>query len=238
MVQDHGNRVNHLSQTHTKENRNMCVAGIDVGHKELVLVIQKENKNHKPRSFTNDPEGHAAVIKALRHSGVTRVCIEATGAYHLDLAVAMHDAGNIEVMVVNPKAAKRFAEAMMNRSKTDAVDASVLAEFAVRMPFVAWVRPSDEVLAARAYGRYLAALTKPCTQLKNQRHALLLSKTTPAAMIAAVTTQIQELEIQIELIRAKALKLILSCPILRQPYELLLSVKGIARASAIALLGE
>jgi len=34
-----------------------------------------------------------------------------------------------------PKAAKRFAEAIQTRTKTDAVDAAVLAEFAHRMPF-------------------------------------------------------------------------------------------------------
>lgn len=216
----------------------MNVAGIDVGSEELVLVIRKAEKNHKPRVFANNPTGHPAIIKALRNANVTRVSIEATGAYHLDLAVALHDAGGIEVMVVNPKAARRFAEAMMKRAKTDTVDASVLAEFAERMPFIAWVRPSDEALAVRAYGRYLAALTKHCTQLKNQLHAWQQSNTIPADILAAVTAQIKELEIQIELMRAKALEFVLSYPILRQPYEILLTVKGIAHVSAISLLGE
>lgn len=216
----------------------MNFAGIDVGSDELVLAIRKGGSSHKPRSFANSPTDHAALIKALHHAKVTRVCVEATGVYHLDLTVALHDAGGIEVMVVNPKAARRFAEAMMNRTKTDPVDAALLAEFAERMPFVAWVRPSNEALALRAYGRYLAALTKQCTQLKNQLHAWQQSHTTPAAIVEAVTAQIQELDIQIELMRAKALELILNHSALRQPYELLLSVKGIAHASAIALLGE
>ena len=48
--------------------------------------------------------------------------MEATGVYHLDLAVALHNAQDIEVMVVNPKAAKHFADATMTRTKTDALD--------------------------------------------------------------------------------------------------------------------
>jgi len=36
------------------------------------------------------------------------------------------------------KAAKRFAEAMQTRTKTDAVDAAVLAQFAQRMLFTPW----------------------------------------------------------------------------------------------------
>jgi transposase len=215
----------------------MNVAGIDVGSEELVMVIGKDGRLYKPRDFINEPTGHAAIVSALRSAKVTRVCVEATGVYHVDLAVALHDAG-IGVMVVNPKAARRFAEAMMSRTKTDPVDAALLAEFAARMPFAAWVRPADEVLALRAYARHLAALTKLRTQLKNQRHAWQQSGTVPAAIVAAVLGHIKQVDAHIESMRGKALDLVGSHAPLQKPYELLLSVKGIAEASAIALLGE
>lgn len=217
---------------------NTCLAGLDVGAKTLTLAIRKNGKTQKSRNFGNDPTAHAALIQVLRQANVTRVCVEATGVYHLDIAVALHDAGGFEVMVVNPKAARRFAEAMMSRTKTDPVDAALLAEFAERMPFVAWVRPTDEILALRAFGRYLAGLTKHRSQLKNQLHAWQHARATPEAIVNAVTGQIQALDIQIELTRAQALQLILRHPTLHRPYELLVSVKGIAQASAIALLGE
>lgn len=217
---------------------NLNVAGIDVGCQALTLAIRNNGKTHQPRNFDNTPTAHATLIQALRNAKVGRVCLEATGVYHLDLAVALHDAGGFEVMVVNPKAARRFAEAMMNRTKTDAVDAALLAEFAERMPFVAWVRPAGEVLGLRAFGRYLAALTQQRTQLKNQLHAWQQSQTTPSAIVAAVRGQIQDLDPRIALMQAQALPLILSHPALQQPYELLRSVKGIGRASAIALLAE
>jgi len=126
----------------------------------------------------------------------------------------------------------------MSRTKTDPVDAALLAEFAERMPFVAWPRPSNEALALRAFGRYLAALTQQRTHLKNQHYAWQQAKTTPRAIVDAVAEQIQALDLPIALIRAQALQLILSHPTLRQPDELLVSVKGIGCASAIALLGE
>jgi transposase len=73
------------------------------------------------------------------------VCIEATGIYHFDLAIALHDAG-IKVMVINPKASHNFAKFLMKNSKTDGVDADTLAMYAERMDFVAlaWTRPSNE----------------------------------------------------------------------------------------------
>ena len=49
----------------------------------------------------------------------------------------------LDVMVINPKAAKRFAEC----TKTDAVDAALLAQFAQRLPFEPWQRPDAPVPA-------------------------------------------------------------------------------------------
>jgi hypothetical protein len=54
----------------------------------------------------------------------------------LDLAFALDAAEGIEVAVLNPKLANRFAQTI-RRSKTNAADAEVLAEYAHRMPFTA-----------------------------------------------------------------------------------------------------
>ncbi len=40
----------------------MYNVGIDVGSKELVMVIRHKGKNQKARSFKNTPEGHAQII--------------------------------------------------------------------------------------------------------------------------------------------------------------------------------
>ena len=84
--------------------------------------------------------------KVLCKAQVSRVGLEATGLYHLDLAVALDDAG-LDVMVINPKAAKRFAEAMQTRTKTDVVDAALPAQFAQRLSFDPWQRPDAPVPA-------------------------------------------------------------------------------------------
>lgn len=216
----------------------MHTAGIDVGAQELSVVIRKEGKAGKPRTFANDPEGHQAVLKALEKAKVERVCVEATGVYHIDLAVVLSDAKRLEVMVVNPKAAKRYAEAMMSRTKTDGVDAALLAEHAERMPFRAWQRPNDAVLAVRACARRLAALTKQRTQAKNQLHAWQATGSTPAFIVEDVELSIAQLDKQIVRLRDNALSLIAEEPPLSEVLELLLSVKGIGEASALQLMGE
>jgi transposase len=57
-----------------------------------------------------------------------RVVLEATGTYSLDIALALHRAARVEVMVVNPRAVKLFAGALMQRAKTDLTAAVALRE--------------------------------------------------------------------------------------------------------------
>lgn len=118
----------------SKEKYAMSVAGIDVAYKSLAVVIRDDDKSHKAHTFSNDATGHATLIRMLRKAKVSRLSLEATGQYHLDLCLALDQAG-FEVMVLNPKAAKRFAEAMLTRSKTDTIDAEILAQYTQRMPF-------------------------------------------------------------------------------------------------------
>jgi transposase len=215
----------------------MTVAGIDVAHQTLAVVIRTGEKAAKLEEFANTPSGHQALLTRLMQAGVERVCLEATGAYHLDLALAL-DAGGLALMVVNPKAAKRFAEALMTRTKSDAVDAVMLAEFAQRMPFEPWQRPDRAALELRAYARRLNALTEARTQAKNQLHALQQSTTTPAPILEEVQLAIDETNARIERLRAAALALIEADVTLKDTFAHLTSVKGIGTASAVQSMGE
>jgi transposase len=64
-----------------------------------------------PEQETDEQFDLQALVKVLKRAGVERICLEATGTYHLDLALALEAAG-LAVMVVNPQASKRFAAAL------------------------------------------------------------------------------------------------------------------------------
>jgi transposase len=213
------------------------VAGIDVACKTLAVVVREGEQAGKARAFANTASGHQTLIKALKNAGAARVCLEATGAYHLDLALAL-DAAGVALMVVNPKAAKRFAEALMTRNKSDAVDADMLAQFAQRMPFAPWQRPDAAALGLRACARRLAALIKARTQAKNQLHAASQTTTTPQFVLADLHLSIAQCEEQITQLRAGAGALIAAAAPLAEVFALLTSVTGIAAASAIQIMGE
>ena len=217
----------------------MNYIGIDVSCNELVVVISVKGKARPAKTYENTASGHKAIIqKCLKLKGESRVCIEATGVYHFDLAVAVSRTQEIEVMVINPKISHNFSKVLMKRSKTDEVDAEVLAIYCEKMPFDAWDRPADEMISLRAISRRIAALSKLKTQTKNQQHALSSTQETPDLVTATTHELITVLEQQIAMLRDAALVLIQEHAVLKKAYSLITSIKGIADASSIQILAE
>lgn len=212
-------------------------AGIDVGADELVLVIRKNGVSYKAQTFTNTPAGRARLVAKLVKSPGIIACLEATGVYHFDLSIALHDAG-VALMVVNPKASHNFAKVMMKNSKTDAVDAETLAQYAERMDFVAWTRPADEKIALRGFSRRIDELTRQKAAAKNQLHALAASQETPKEVLRDAKLGISNLEKRIDRLSKEARALVKKHSEIERQYQLLVGVKGIAQTSAIALMGE
>ena len=210
--------------------------GIDVAAKTLEVRLGRPC-GEDAFELLNEPKGHQELIKRLtQRRSQARVVLEASGVYHLDLALALHQAQRIEVMVVNPRAARDFAKAAMQRSKTDRLDAAVLLEFARRMQFQAWVPPSTEELELRTMARRLVGLTKARAQEKNRLHAhqYVGSK----VVCHDIDINIRHLGRRIRDLESKALDLIWKSPTLRRQLAHLTSIRGIGKASAIRILGE
>jgi transposase len=90
------------------------------------------------------PEGFTALRQRLAATQVpaarTLVVLEATGSYWCRVALDLHTAG-YPVAVINPAQAHYFAKAQLRRSKTDALDAQMLAPFGERMRPALWTPP-------------------------------------------------------------------------------------------------
>ena len=67
------------------------LAGIDVSAKWLVVAMSRNGKIHQ-KKFANEMAGHKELIRWLRPSNkvLGRVCLEATGLYHLEACLALH----------------------------------------------------------------------------------------------------------------------------------------------------
>jgi transposase len=213
--------------------------GVDVSAKTFTFIIDHGGARTEACDLPNDPKGHKKLIRLITKRGFqARVVLEATGNYSLDIALALHRAPRVEVMVANPRAVSQFAGAYLRRSKTDALDARVLVEFAQRMPFEAWKPPEVHAFDLRAISRRIEALTKTATQEKNRLHAALSFEEMSEVVRNDIEVNIRHLERRIELLREQARELIGQHPDLERAFQHLTSVKGIATAAGIQLLAE
>jgi transposase len=219
--------------------KKLLLCGVDVGSKELVVALDPGAGRVWEGVFANDAAGHRKLIRKLtRTKGAARVCVEATGIYHLDLCLALDQGKGIEVMVANPRTTKDFARAQLRRSKTDRTDALSLLEFVRRMDFEVWSPPSRPILALRALSRRIQALLAARAQEKNRLHADESVEATPLAIRESIERHIAAINAEIESLTASALEVIGPDEVLASRFAHLVSVKGIAQASAITLLAE
>jgi transposase len=211
--------------------------GIDIAAKSFDLVIRKVGQNAKAEQFPQSLQGHDSAIKRLVKARPVLIVMEATGIYYLDLAVALAKAG-LAVAVINPKSFKHFAAMKLKGSKTDPVDAALLAEYAESMRPKAWTPPNTKRLGLRDIGRQINRLTGVRAQAKNRLHALQAKQDTLTMLIEDELEGIAMLDHRLERLTQAALALIAECPTLSQHLENLLTAKGISYNSAIAILGE
>ena len=161
----------------------------------------------RPVTIDQTPHGFALLrdrLAALGYTpGETLVVMEATGTYWLRLATTLTEAG-FAVSVSNPEQAHDFAKALLQRAKTDAIDAQTLARLAAMLQPAPWSPPPAiyEELQQRLTQRQ--ALIGLRQQVRNQRHALLQNPRAVAAvrermdqLIATLTSQIAELDAEI-----------------------------------------
>jgi transposase len=218
---------------------NCAECGIDVAAKELLAVLRRQGKSEAERRFPNTPSGHKELKGYLtRAAGRVRVCLESTGLYGLDLALYLQADSRLEVMVANPRAVKDFAKALLERSKSDPIDAWVLAEYAARMPFRPWQPPSSAALSLTALARRIHALTETATREKNRLHALSVTDTSLKIIVTELKRSLQWIERSQARLRHEACKIIAADARLQRRFQLLLSLPGVGETSALQLLGE
>jgi transposase len=211
------------------------IVGIDIAARHLQAI--GEDVVLEPR-YENRAVGWCALLAALgRSRRPVRVVLEATGIYFLDLACELVAAG-IEVMVVNPKAAHHFAEAMLQRRKDDPVDAGMLREYGRRMPFVRWTPPEPKFFALRAISREIAALGKDVAAAKNRLHAVDSTALAAAVVRRSLERQIAQNQALIDELVAAAVERIDADAELKRRFDRLDSAPGFAAKAVIGVMGE
>ena len=111
----------------------LAYLGIDIAKAKFNVCLLQANGKLKHKVFLNSNVGFRQLSTWLQQHQQPQVhaCLEATGTYGEALALYLHDQGQ-GVSLINPAAIKAFAASCLSRTKTDRVDAELIAGFVRR----------------------------------------------------------------------------------------------------------
>jgi transposase len=205
------------------------ICGVDVSSRRLDARVGRQGAVER---FERTPAGIEALAGFCKKHGVELVVMEATGGYE-KLPFGLLWGQGVPTAIVNPRAVRRFAEAMGILEKTDAIDAGVMAWFAKVKRIVA--HPPAEAAQERlqALVRRLSQLTELRTMQLNQRRLVSDRETLAsiAEILAVVARQIRALE-------AKIAALIDTDELWQKLNATFRSIKGVADRAVARMMAE
>jgi transposase len=166
------------------------------------------------------------------------VVMEATGIYWEKLAFHCVEKENINVSVVNPKQIKHFALTNLRRSKTDPLDADLIARFGIALKPPIWNPPHTILEELKQISRERDSFVKMLTEERNRLHAITASANPSSIVLKSHRAVIKHLEKQIKKLEEVINKKLDNNSSLKDKKELLKTIPGIGDISATVLLTE
>jgi transposase len=203
--------------------------GIDISKETLAAYRLPDNQRIQ---VANDRAGQKTLVRWIGKQNGSLVVFEATGAYHRHLEAALA-ANGTAFAKVNPRQARRFAEATGRLAKTDRVDAIMLAKMGAVLSLKA-DQPKSEVLHI-------------LRELMTARRALMKDKVAAKARLQTtrqtllrnqINARLKQIEIQIRQVDVAIAKKVALDKALSNKLAILISIPGIAKTTAFSMLVE
>lgn len=207
---------------------NTVNVGIDVGKSALDVYLFERQRAF---SYANDAEGIRALIRRLRRYSLARIVLEATGRLEQPLVRAAVAAG-LPVTVVSPLKIRRYAGAIGQLAKTDAIDAKLIAEFAATVKPVIRVPEDPETQQIKDLIARRRQLTEMATMEKNRRQIM------PDALRGSIDRLLETIAAELKTLERQLDQAIEQHTAWREKRNLLISMPGIGKTVAATLLGD
>ncbi len=204
-------------------------AGIDISAHDAQVEIQPGGGFVQKLCIDYTPVGLQTLTTTLDQAGFERSCtlvvMEATGVYWMKLATYLHKAGFV-VSVINPAQAHYFARALLQRSKTDLLDAHTLTILAAKLHPAPWQPASHTLEEVYQRLRQRDALLSILQQERNRLHALQRRPLAVQPVLDRLVAHIAFLKSQIAELDTELKQVIAADPSWQHSADLLLSIKG------------
>lgn len=210
------------------------VVGIDVSKADFHACLL-QGESHSRKTFPNGSAGYKQFARWLqnRKCRALHVCMEATGSYWQELAREVYDRG-VVVSVVNPSRTALYARSQLRRTKTDVVDAEMIAEFCLTQQPSAWTPPCREVLDLRRLLDYRAHLVDERTRFRQIAKDLRLT----GKLQYLHDEQLDTIAEMIHEIEERMKELVFAHTNLRAAVDELMTVEGVGFITAAAFVSK
>lgn len=205
--------------------------GIDVAKAKLDCALRTEQGKIYNKVIANTSEGFVTLQTWLNKQQAidVHICMEATGIYWEEVAQFFARQG-IKVSVINPLQIKAYGTSRLTRSKTDIIDARLIAEFCAERQPATWQARSEAEVILRALVMRLESLQAMRTQESNR---LGVARD---AVYDNIQAHLDWLDEQIKQIIQTINHHIDQNPTLQQQRDLLNSIPGIGERTSAVLL--
>lgn len=213
-----------------------ATVGIDVSKDRLDVVLRRAERQ-QPRGYANSAAGFRDLHSWLCGQGVqpqqTQVALEATGSYSDAVALFLYEQGYV-VSVLNPAVLVDYRRSVNIRSKTDALDARLLARYAAEQR----PRPWKPLPPERQTLRYLVARREDLQHMLQQERNRLHAGRMDAWIRTRVQQHVQQLDKELQLVWKRILDHLKAHSSLKRQWRRLQTIRGIGPISAAAILAE
>lgn len=221
--------------------------GIDVSKDTLDVCFSRMDSNQGiaiqgSTKFPNGPAGWKALLNWLKRFRKEEavpfvVVVEATGVYYESLCYHLRDAG-LSLSVVLPNKSKNFARSLNVKTKTDLVDARILAQMGLERKLEAWKGVSPIMLTLKRLCRERRSLQLQKTVVSNQLHAHLHEYRADRGMIRRRQQLMAFIDKQILAIDKEIEKTLQTDVELKTKIENVCTIKGVGTLTAVSVVAE
>jgi len=224
-----------------KQNVGLDVSKDDVKAAFSILTIDHHVEVCSTRTFSNTCKGFQQLQEWL--NGKTRAThpvhftMEATGVYYEKLAYFLYERG-FSLHVVLPNHAKKYAQSLGIKSKTDKLDARSLAQMGLERELRLWQPISPALLELKQLTRERDALVRNRTSSSNLLHAYRHQGKPNKDSITRSIKHIAFLDKQVKQIEKEISDFVNRDKQLKNRMEYLLSIPGVGLLTAATIVAE
>jgi transposase len=194
------------------------------------------------RTFNNGLKGFTMFFEWLENKRDSPqemfVTMEATGVYHEGLAYFLYSKSNINVQVVLPNQSKKYGQSLGEKSKTDKIDARILAQMGLERELRAWNPTSPNLLGLKQLTRERDALVRSRTTAANYLHAFSHQGKPNTHSIGRTKQHIKFLDKQVKEIEKEIKLIVKQDDKLKGKLQYVMSIPGVGLITAVTVIAE